>query len=483
MIKTILRTGGILLLLLISVILFNTFRAKSWPVQPTPGAQLPLPDSAVLHMSKAIQIPTISFSDSSAIDTAAFNAFGSFLQQSYPLIHQRLNKTVLRQFAYIYEWKGSDASLSPFVLMGHYDVVPVEKAALDKWTQPPFGGTLKDSCIWGRGSLDDKYGVVSIMEGTEAMLRRGFVPKRTIYLCFGHDEEVRGQGALAIAEYLSEKKIKAEMVLDEGGQLTEEKIKDVKRPVAFIGVGEKGYASFELSVEKEGGHSSIPVAETAIDILTAALQRLRKKTPPATLTPQIKEVIARVSPSSDQFLKRMAGANMWLFDGIAESIISSQPEGSAMIHTTIVPTIIESGVKDNVIPSNARAIVNTRILTGENAAMVERFMQEVIDDDRVKIRKIGKYNSDPSASTDIGSPAFKRIESAIYKSIPNVIPVPYLMVGATDSRHFRRISNGVVNFLPMTDATGFHGIDERVTLRDLQRGVNFIITILEESDR
>jgi len=197
----------------------------------------------------------------------------------------------------------------------------------------------------------------------------------------------------------------------------------------------------------------------------------------------MKEVIARVSPSSNDFLKRMAGANMWLFGSLTESIISAQPEGSAMIHTTIVPTIIESGVKDNVIPSMAKAIVNTRILTGENAGTVEQFIRETIEDDRVKIKKIGKYNSDPSPATSISSPAFKRVESAIYKTIPNVIPVPYQMVGATDSRHFRRISNGVVNFFPMTDANGFHGINEKLPVRDFRRGVNFIMTILEESDR
>lgn len=483
MIRSILLLLGTGFVLLIAVLLFNTFRAKPWPVMPSPAAQAPLPDSAAQHLSRAIQIPTISISDSSAVDTAAFKLFGSFIDQSYPLIHTHLSKTVIKDFSYVYEWKGSDPSLLPIILMSHYDVVPVEPASIGKWTQGPFSGAITGSLIWGRGSLDDKFGVISILEGTEAMLRKGFAPKRTIYLCFGHDEEIRGQGAMAIAEYLSRKNIRAEMVLDEGGQITEEKIKDVKRPVAFIGVAEKGYASFELMVEKEGGHSSIPPRETAIDILTAALQRLRSKTPPTKLTPQIKEVIRRVSPSSNDFINRMAGANQWLLEGISERVIAAQPEGSAMIHTTIVPTVIESGVKDNVIPSMAKAIVNCRILTGENAQTVEAFIKEAIHDERVQIRKLGKLNSDPSPATSIDSPAFKRIESAIYKNIPAVIPVPYQMVGGTDSRHYRRISDGIVNFLPMTDAQGFHGINERVTLRDLQRGVNFVMTILGESDK
>jgi carboxypeptidase PM20D1 len=176
-------------------------------------------------------------------------------------------------------------------------------------------------------------------------------------------------------------------------------------------------------------------------------------------------------------------SNLWLFSFIAKSKLSAEPEGDAMMHTTIVPTIVQSGIKDNVIPTNAQAIVNSRIMPGETSADVEDFIRKVINDDRVKIKKTGKYDSDPSPATSVDSPAFKRIESALYKNIPKVIPVPYLGIGATDSRHYRRISNGVVNFLPMTDAKGYHGINERLPIRDLQRGINFIMTIIEESSQ
>jgi carboxypeptidase PM20D1 len=483
MIKKILLSLGIVLLLLIAILLFNTFRAKPWPVKPADEVQRPLPDSAIQHFSEAVQIPTISISDTSAIDTAAFKAFNSFIERAYPLIHQHLSKTFINQFSIVFEWKGQNASLAPIILMGHYDVIPVETASLNKWIVPPFSGTITDTCIWGRGAADDKSGVISTLEATEAMLRKGFVPRRSIYLCFGHDEEIGGAGATAVADYLAQKKVRAEMVLDEGGEITEDKIKDVKRPVAVIGVAEKGYASYELSVEKEGGHSSMPDKETAIDILTTALYKLRSKTPPSKLTPPVKEFLNRIGSSSDIFLNRMAASNMWLFEGMVKGIISAKPEGSAMLHTTIVPTIIESGVKDNVIPANARAIVNSRILPGETAGTVENFIRKAIQDDRVKIRKLGKFNADPSEATSITSSAFKRVESAAYKNIPNVIPAPYLMIGATDSRYYRRISDGVVNFLPQTDSKGFHGINERLPIRDLQRSINFIMTIIEESNK
>jgi carboxypeptidase PM20D1 len=148
-----------------------------------------------------------------------------------------------------------------------------------------------------------------------------------------------------------------------------------------------------------------------------------------------------------------------------------------------VPTILESGVKDNVIPSLAKAVVNSRILTGETAKTVEDYIKATIQDDRVIIRKINKYDADPSPATSIQSPAYKRIESAVYKTVPGVLPSPYLMIGATDSRFYRSISDGVVNFLPMTDSKGYHGINERLPLRDLQRSISFMMTIIEESNK
>lgn len=483
MIRKLLVSLGVAILLLIAVLLFNTFRVRPWPVSDAAINILPLPDAAIQHMSRAVQIPTISIGEEAPVDTAAFQAFGTFIEQAYPLVHRHLSKNVINQFSFVFEWKGQNAALPAFVLMGHYDVVPVETTALQQWKVPPFSGAIMDSCIWGRGSVDDKFGIISILEATEALLRKGFVSQRTIYLCFGHDEELRGRSARAIVEYLQQKKVHPEMVLDEGGEIAEEKVKEMKYPVAVIGVAEKGYASFELSVQKEGGHSSMPDKETAIDILAAALYKLRSNTMPAKLTPPVKEFLRRTSSSSDNFLHRMAGANMWLFEGIAKKVLSSRPEGSAMIHTTLVPVIIESGVKENVVPSNAKAIMNSRILPGETAQTVEDYMRKTIQDDRVIINRIGRSASDPSAVTGTESFAFKRVENAIHKTIPGVITTPFLNIGATDSRHYRRISDGVVNFLPMTDGKGFHGLNERLPLRDLQRGIHFIMTIIEEGNQ
>lgn len=473
---------ALILALLAGVLVVNTMRSKAWPVGKA-SAPDPLPDSAIAHMSAAIQIPTISPEDTSHIDSVHFNQFRLFLERSYPLLHQQLTRTIIKNYSYVYEWKGSDSSLLPVILMGHYDVVPVELSAVKLWTVAPFGGELKDSAVWGRGAVDDKAAVISILESVEQLLREHFVPKRTILLCFGHNEESTGTGAIAIVDYLKQRNTRADLVIDEGGEITTGKLKDVQRPVAMIGVGEKGYVTFELAVEKPGGHSSKPAKETAIDILTAALYRLRRTQMPFRMTAPVSEFLNRVSGSSESFLNKMALSNRWLFERMVENKLASTPEGEAMLRTTIVPTILESGIRENVIPTNARAIVNCRIVTGETTKQVEDFIRAAIHDDRVKITIKGDFNTDPSPLTDIQSPAFRLMEEAVQETVEGVIPVPYTMLGASDSRSYRSISNGVVNFTPLVNSKGYHGIDERLPLADFRRSIQFFTHIIKGSDK
>lgn len=204
---------------------------------------------------------------------------------------------------------------------------------------------------------------------------------------------------------------------------------------------------------------------------------------PDTFTPSVEEFLSRTSGSSTDFLNKMALSNRWLFGSTVKKIMNESAEGAAMLHTTIVPTMLESGVRENVVPTNAKAIVNSRILTGETTKDVINFMKKVIDDERVKIKISGDFNTEPSAATPFTSDAFKRIENAVYKIEDDVIPVPFLMLGATDSRVYRAISDGVVNFTPVVDSKGYHGIDERLPIKDYQKAISFYTLILKEAQQ
>jgi carboxypeptidase PM20D1 len=478
--KKLLALLGIGLLLIITIIFIKTFTNS--PGAHQKGISLEaLPANAITHMSQAIQLHTETPNDAYVFDTTTFLAYRKFLEKSYPLIHKNLPRTTIDSFNYIYEWKGTDTSLLPMVLMAHYDVVPVEASAVKLWHAVPYGGEVKENYIWGRGVLDDKSSMISILEATEAQLAKGFQPKQTILLCFGADEESSGNGAIAVVKYFKSLHKRFDIVVDEGGEISTEDMKDVKRPIASIGVGEKGYVTLILTAQKAGGHSSIPAKTTVIDILSKGLYKLRENQMPAKIIPPIKAYLERVSGYTDNFWKKMMLSNMWLFENQVINNLSDAPNTNALVRTTIVPTIVNSGVRDNVIPTFATASVNSRILPGETQQDVYNYVEKTINDTNIKITYYHNFSTLPSSTTDINSKAFKRVEKVINAIVDDVIVAPMLMVGATDSRNYREISDGVINFTPMTNAKGYHGIDERLLISDFQKFVNFYTLLIQGS--
>ena len=470
--KKIFSILGILLLLLIVFVLVRTFIYTKEIPHTKAAALMPLQQNAIEHLSSAIKIKTISTELNKPVDTTAFVAFRNFIDSTYPLIHQQLERTIIDSFSYVYHWKGSDASMKPYFFLAHSDVVPVEASSLKLWHAQPFGGEIKDSAVWGRGSFDDKGSLIAIMETVENLLQQNYKPVRDIYLCFGHDEELGGEhGAQSIVKWLKEKNLHAALALDEGGIITKENFPDLHRPIALLGVSEKGYASFELTVEQEGGHSSMPEKETAIDILSKAVVRLREEQMPVIISEPTNAMLDKIGPGLG-FTTRIALANRWLFNGMLVSQFEKSKGTNATIHTTIVPTIIDAGIKDNVIPTVAKATVNSRIIPGETADDVLKFMKEKINDDRVKITKL-QFGGDPGRTTSLESGEYKKAETIMYSLLDDVVPAPFLMIGATDSRYYDSVTDATIKFLPAIDPKGFHGIDERLSFSDFNRMINY----------
>ena len=468
------------LIILIALLMVNTFSLKSTASAVSNTIDIPRDDTAALHLSEAIQIKTVSFGDTLPIDTAEFVKFRLFMERTYPLMHAKLEKQSFNQFSYVFKWTGKDSTKAPFVLMAHLDVVPVEAIAESKWTYPSFSGKIEQDTIWGRGAVDDKSSAIAIMEATEQMLKNNFIPERTFYLCFGHDEEIAGKrGANIISQWFKKKKINPAFVLDEGGMIDTEKFKDVQRPVAVIATGEKGFVNVDISVTIPGGHSSQPEKETAIDILNKAILKVREKQMPPIITAPVQSLLEKTA-AEQSFAKRMAIANMWLFKSLIIGSMEENKQTNAMVHTTLVPTIVKAGIKDNVIPSIANATFNSRILPGQTSDDVVNFVRTAINDERVTVKKQTISLMEASSSTPSDHPSFQMLESITQKIVPNVLVSPYLLIGATDSRYFRPFSNAVLNFTPMQNAKGFHGIDERIGVTDLSRMISFYKLVLSE---
>lgn len=467
-------------------VLFNTFTMKSRQLTTAPVLNLDIDSNALEHFSSAIKIKTVSPEDLEDFDSIQFERFNDYLVNTYPLIDSLLEHKSFNRYSHLYHWKGAKPDLKPVILMGHLDVVPVIDENLYYWKQDPFGGKVVNDTIWGRGCIDDKIGVIGIMESVEQLLRTGYQPERDIYLSLGHDEEIGGQsGAKEIALYLQEKGVKAEFIMDEGGSITGGMVPGIDKDVALIGVAEKGSVSLELSIELEGGHSSMPGKETAIDALSNAIYKLKSNPFPADISIPLEEFMAYLGPEMS-FVNKMAFANNDIFKPLIVSTYESSPSGNALIRTTTAPTIFNSGVKDNIIPLSAKATVNFRIISGSSISDVINHIHQVINDDRITIEE-GNFNTEPSKVSYTDTKGFYAIHKTISEIYPDALVSPYLVVGATDARHFGELSDQIYRFLPIritkSNVKSFHGLNERIAVSDFENAIRFYTQLIKNSSR
>jgi carboxypeptidase PM20D1 len=250
---------GSALVLLVAIIIARTLQYRFTQSVVEPAPEVAVSAEAGERLAGAIRIPTISHDAPTAFDPRPFQALHSYLKEQFPRVHSHLTREIVGTNSLLYTWRGSNPALKPILLMGHLDVVPVEPGTEEDWQEPPFSGRIADGFIWGRGAIDNKLTVLGTMEAVEMLLGRGFRPARGVYLAYGQDEEVGGQGgAQQIAALLKQRGVELEMVLDEGGVIGDGLLPGITTPTALVGIAEKGFVSVELSTGTAGGHSSVP---------------------------------------------------------------------------------------------------------------------------------------------------------------------------------------------------------------------------------
>jgi len=474
--KKLLKLIGAIIIVILGILIFNTLRLSSKQVASESLETVTLPNDVFQNLSKAIQYPTISFSEDAIPDSTAFYGFHRFLEETFPLTHSKLSLEKINDYSLLFKWEGSDASKKPIILMSHQDVVPVDEPTIGDWEAGPFEGKITATDIVGRGTLDDKGTLIGLLEAVEKLLEESYQPSRTIYLASGHDEEVGGaNGAAAIAAHLKAKGIHALMTLDEGGFIAEDLVPGVEAPVAMVNLAEKGFASFRLIVETKGGHSSAPPRENTIGMLAQAIVDLENNQRPYKLVKPVDYQLEYMGAELP-FLKKLAFANPWLFKKPILEALNA--------HTTTAPTIISGGVKNNVIPTVAEATINFRILPGETIESVQQHIVSTISD-KIRVETVG-FLTNPSPVSSVDSESFKILEQTIRDMFPKSIVVPGLVGGGTDARYFYEISDDVYRFYPTRigpdSMTRFHGIDEKISKDNYKEIIKFTYHLIKKFD-
>jgi carboxypeptidase PM20D1 len=342
---------------------------------------------------------------------------------------------------------------------------------------------IEDGYVWGRGAIDVKAGVILWLEAVEALLAEGVTPSRTIYLSFGHDEEVGGQqGAQRVAQYLSDHGIQLAFLFDEGGSIYEDYPLLPDRIVANVVTAEKAYYTVELRARGVSGHSSIPPRHTAIGKLARAITRIEENPMPARLSLPVREMLSVVAPELP-LGRRFAMQNLWLMGGFVKRGFLTSDVNAAMVRTTFAATLIEGGVKENVIPELAKATVNVRILPGDSPEDVIAHLTRVIDDPEIEISGEAWGEAAPPAS--MHGPAFQLAASAVQAEIPEAVVLPGLVPGATDTRHFVGVADEILRFVPqqlgLELVSGAHGRDERIAVEPLGRSRRIAIGMMRRA--
>jgi carboxypeptidase PM20D1 len=482
---------GVGILLFVTLIfllcLVNAFRFQSKQIKVKQSKQYRFGDSSNFRLGEAIRFKTITTQESNRIDSIEFFKFHNFLTKSYPFVHRHLRLEKINGLSLLYKWEGTNNSLRPILLMSHQDVVPVEPSSFRNGQFEPFSGKASNGFIYGRGTLDVKTGIVSQLEAIEFLLKNGFKPQRTIYLAYGHDEEIGGHdGAKKIAALLLKQGEKLDFVLDEGGSIVSGSIPGLSKPVALVGIAEKGYVSLKLSVNSKGGHSSMPPKQTAIGVLSAALTKIEKNPFQKKLKGAGALLFEYLAPEMG-FKARIAFSNQWLFAPLIENKLDLNNATRALLQTTSAETIISGGNKENVLPTEAKAIINLRILPGESITSVKQHVKEVINDKRVKISTSEHFVDEPSDISDPHSKSFRKLQSTISSCFHDVLVAPYLTLGSTDARHYGKLTKNIYRFVPFrlskSDLSRIHGINERISIVNYHESINFYIHLIRNSTK
>ena len=435
-------------------------------------------DRYCTNLSDAIKIKTVSNYDRELVDWAEFDKFHAFLEERYPLIHKTMTKTKVADASLIFKWEGTDPSLDGIAMLSHQDVVPIADGTWDDWTHAPFSGENDGEFIWGRGAMDMKNHLIAVMETVENLIAEGYVPKRTIYICLGHNEEVVAapdNGAKAMAKYLEEQGVRLDSVLDEGGAILPVKLgKLLDVNLTGVGIAEKGSVNYKVSVNAKGGHSSQPPEHTALGHLADVIKDIENHQFKASMPDYLKELISLVGRRAAYPLKLVL-VNAGLLRPLILKIMTKIPPAASLIRTCTAVTMAEGSPQFNVLPQKASITVNFRTMPGVTIKDVEAHIKDSVKNKKIDVEFLVGKEASKVSPTD--SRAFKTIKALSEASNSKNLVSPFLVMGGTDAYNYENVCDNIYRFAPFVVDTKLllctHATNERLPLDCVEEALKF----------
>lgn len=408
-----------------------------------------------------------------------FAAFHKVLKAQFPLVHQRLERTVI-DGNLLYYWKGQSRE-KPILLMSHQDVVPAE----GEWIYPPFSGEIAEGKVWGRGTSDTKASLMAFFQAAEEMLAEDYVPACDVYLASSCTEEWGGDGAPKLVEELKRRGVALFLVCDEGGGIITEPIGGIKGNYAMVGVFEKGQADVRLTARSNGGHSSAPSKHSPIARLADFVTDVEKHKPfQRKFLPEVSAMFRRLAPYAPFGLKLVMG-NLWLFGPLMKPVLGSiSAQAGAMLQTTIAFTMQSGSDAYNVLPQEASLGVNLRFIPHQGMEESLSILRKLADKHALEMEVVRA--NDYSEPVDIHGEAFTKVEQVIGKTFPGLAVSPYVMTGATDAYFYQEICESCIRFAPVIygpeQMQGMHGLNENIQHNCLPGAVDFYKNLIRAQE-
>ena len=466
--------GILLLLMLVSLLrtLFIPSRKSAYEPAPDPERA----NRYAGKLSRMIRCETVSVPG--ADQREKFLAFHRELENLFPLVHSRLEKTEI-DGNLLFFWKGKSSN-KPLVLMSHQDVVPAE----GEWNRPPFSGEIAEGKVWGRGASDTKCSVMAFLQAVEELLAEGFVPENDVYLSSSCTEEWAGDGCPKLVAELKRRGVRPYLVCDEGGGIIAEPMGGIHGNFAMIGVFEKGKADVRFTARSDGGHASTPKAHSPIANLAAFVHDVEThRVFRRRLPKEVAAMFRALAPYASFPMKWIFG-NLWLFRPVLLRVLPAvSAQAGAMIRTTIAFTMQSGSAACNVMPQEATVSANMRFIPHQGMKESLEIIEKRAKKHGLSMEVLSAADYTPSA--DLEGDAFRTLRKTVEETFPGCPVSPYVMTGATDARFYQEICGNVFRFAPVIygpeQMKGMHGLTENIGISCLPGAVDFYRNLIRAS--